>query len=59
MKLSMGQTMDPSAAYVEENLPAWPIVALREIREFFIDRAIEYTLRLQTRVVVPVPSTLM
>jgi len=55
----MGQTMGPSAAYVEKDLPAWPILALREIREFFSDRTIEHTLSLKTCVVIPVPSTLM
>jgi hypothetical protein len=55
----MDKTMGPSDTYVEKDLPACPILALREIREFFSDRAIEDTLSLKTRVVVPVPSTLM
>lgn len=55
----MDLRMGPSSAYIEKDLPAWPVLALREIREFFSDRAIKHTLSLKTRVVIPVPSTLM
>jgi hypothetical protein len=44
----MDQVRGPSAAYVEEDLASGTVLALREIRELLIDRAIEHALSLKT-----------
>lgn len=58
MMLSMDLAVGSSAAYIKEDLPARPFLALGEIWEFLTDRAIQHRLGLKARVVVPVPSTL-